>query len=153
MAKVEYAKSRWGDTLFYIMAQRTDSPNVSPGLVTVLRQLQKVFPDCLFLPEIALRMHPVDPQIWSAAAVYGEIPLAGDAAGITPAMEATVRAVVPQAVFAYPPMPDSATRIPDEQQARLNAAVKQGDILLASVYWITACQCVKTAYGSENGLR
>jgi hypothetical protein len=147
VAKIQYAKARFGDMIFYL-----DSAVLDPNFAATMRQLQKRFPDVLLIPEIPAYLQPANPVVWSASAPYMECAAAGVDSGSpcpTSALPAVV-AAYPAAFSCYRPMTDENGNVTAEQQIRLNAAVKNGDILLAPVYWMTSCACVKTAYQSNK---
>ena len=62
--KVDYARKRWGATMFYV--DTTVYSTGAPLNPDIFRQLQKDFPDCLFFPEEKTSL------TWGATAPYGQ---------------------------------------------------------------------------------
>jgi len=85
IAKVQYAKQRWGIKLFYVDSNVISNTNPNPIAPTIFETLQAMFPDSLFIPE-----HSV-PQYSAYTAPYLE--LNQGYTGTAP----TVRAMYPNA--------------------------------------------------------
>lgn len=126
-AKIDYARKRWGCTLFYLDSNvdnvRDEQGKVisdPPMAVDPFREMAKKYPGCLLIPE-----HHSD-RYWAYTAPYNELRLGYSA---TP----------PQVREAYP-RAFSVLRVVDgpsieEKNDELVQAVRQGDILLFRAWW------------------
>lgn len=126
--KIDYAKKRWGCTIFYIdtnglFVQQGAEQKFEWMLLTgtILRAVKERHPDVLLIPELAGGDGGTHVTNWGYAAQYQELDLKGYG---TPAW---VREVYPSAY--------SVVNIADgpieEQRARLVEAVRGGDILMS----------------------
>ena len=121
--KIEYAKKRWGCTLFYIDSTTLweTQPDGSLQLKTMpadfFRVLNNRFPDSLLIPEESATRH------WAYAAPYHELQQ-----GYTET-PASVRAIYPDA-FTVLRVVDAGMDLVRQKHDALVAGVRSGDILL-----------------------
>lgn len=129
-AKIDYAKKRWGCTLFYMDSNVDwyEDPYRIPGAegysATVdddlLRQLNERFPDCLIMPE------------WETLRSYAySAPYSDVVYNKLTGPPAEVLAAYPSAFFAN----SMAQPQVEEKQSELAQSVKRGDILMFSGWW------------------
>jgi hypothetical protein len=131
--RVQYAKNRWGCTLFYI-------DSIPPTVPTVVQQLQAAHPDCLFIPEEKEKTYYAYTAPYDPLKIY--TPTLGGVA-ITPA---DVRGVYPGAFSVLNVADGDIT----DNAATLTAAVSRGDILMfRSWFWSPESPAVQAIY--KNG--
>jgi hypothetical protein len=136
-ARVEYAKNRWGCTLFYI-------DSIPPGVPTVVQQLQAAHPDCLFIPEEKETTYYAYTAPYDPLKVY--TPTLGGVA-ITPA---GVRDVYPGAFSVLNVADGDIT----DNAGTLTAAVSRGDILMfRSWFWSPESPAVQAIYMNGTASR
>lgn len=111
MEKIDYARKRWGATLFYVDSNGTPS---SPTDVQIIRRVAAAFPGILLIPEHKNLAY------YSASAPYNELRLAITS---TPRQ---VRDVYPKA-FEFIYVADGPI---ERQYSALRAAVRAGDSLM-----------------------
>ena len=146
IAKIAYAKKRWGCTIYYLDSNVKDVPDpvvldcnraVSLRLMAEeLRAVNAAHPDVLVIPEIE------DVQTYAYGAPY--IQLNYDKIYGTPA---DVKRTYPEA-FAVNVVMDSDM---DKRMDEVTAHVKEGDILFYHT-WFTHpwCKLIKQAYGAAG---
>ena len=121
--KIDYAKKRWGCTLFYVDSTTMweTEPDGSLQLKIMpaeyFRVLHERFPDCLLIPE------QTDTRYWAYAAPYHELQQ-----GYTET-PAGVRACYPDA-FTVLRVVDAGMDVVRQKHDQLVAGVRSGDILL-----------------------
>jgi hypothetical protein len=121
--KIEYAKKRWGCTLFYVdsttMWQNEPDGSLSLKIMPAeyFRILNNRFPDCLLIPEES------STRSWAYAAPYHELQQ-----GYT-GTPANVRAVYPDACTVLRVV-DAGMDLVRQKHDALVAGVRSGDILL-----------------------
>jgi hypothetical protein len=127
--KIEYAKKRWGCTLFYMdtngifapCGEKVDKFEWILLWSEVYRELRERHPDVLIIPEF-----PKGPASWSQIAPYSE--LRGGIAS-TPSY---IRKIFPYA-FSVINVADGPI---DKRRDELVKAVKEGDILMTHGWWM-----------------
>jgi hypothetical protein len=114
MDKINYAKNRWGATLFYIDSNDADD-------VAQIAKVQAAFPDVLLIPE-----NP-GPALYAYGAGYREL-----RGGYTGTVD-EVKAIYPEA-FSAIWVNDASQAAKTAGRADLIQSVKEGDILLVH-FW------------------
>jgi hypothetical protein len=115
-AKLQYARQRWGCTLFYIDTNVT-TDNYHDA--AIYEELLRRYPDVLIMPEFSKS------QYYAATAPYGELDL-GKVSTPTSALR-----IYPQAFGVINPMDGSI----DSNRTALVQSVRRGDILLFHGWW------------------
>ncbi|MCM8785499.1 MAG: hypothetical protein NC827_03605 [Candidatus Omnitrophica bacterium] len=127
--KIEYAKKRWGCTLFYMDTNGIHAP-VGEKLdkfewillwTEVLREIRTRHPDVLIIPEF-----PKGPASWSQISPYGELK------GGLVSTPFQIRKLFPQSFSVINVANGSIEKRRDE----IVKAVKEGDILLTHGWWM-----------------
>jgi len=113
ISKINYAKSRWGATIFYI---DSNDPNMNPS---VLQRVLQAVPDVLLIPENE------NTGMYAASAAYMSV-RSGDTG-----TSAAVKQVYPNAFSVNSVMDGDASTV----QQQLTTSVKGGDILLFHAWW------------------
>ncbi|MCM8766680.1 MAG: hypothetical protein NC901_01275 [Candidatus Omnitrophica bacterium] len=127
--KIEYAKKRWGCTLFYMdtngihapVGEKVDQFKWILLWTEVLRELRIKHPDVLIIPEF-----PKGPASWSQIAPYAEL-----RGGIV-STPSQIRKIFPHA-FSVINVADGPI---DKRREEIVKAVKEGDILLTHGWWM-----------------
>lgn len=115
-AKLQYARQRWGCTLFYIDTNVTTNNFHDAG---IYEELLRRYPDVLIMPEFSKTRY------YASTAPYGELDLGKVS---TPA---SALRVYPQAFSVINPMDGNI----DSNRTALVQSVRRGDILLFHGWW------------------
>ena len=142
LAKIDYAKNRWGCTLFYIDSN-TGARDVAD--VAALKIVSAARPDVLLMPEHESFKY------YAYSAPFSD--LSGTSAnGIFPGTPEEVRRTYPNA-FSTIKIDNDPAKV-DALRPQIVEAVRKGDVLIFNAWYnSTESQQVKSIYAEANSLR